>query len=195
MYTNTPSNFQNFNENSTNATRDAWCQFLGQWPWEWFCTLTFRDIVHPEAADKSFRYFTSKLNRQLYGPRWYKKAYGGIPWVRALEYQRRGVIHFHALFADVAGVRRLTFMDTWNEIAGFARIEAILNKWAVRRYVTKYCLKEGEIELGGALSKSSRALLNQIPSVIPAQPALAFDTDPDAGGEYATSTQCVSTAL
>jgi len=195
VYTSSSSNFQNFNENSTREIRDAWCGFLGQWDWQWFCTLTFRDVVHPESADKSFRYFTSKLNRQLYGPRWFKKAHGGIPWVRALEYQRRGVIHFHAMFADVEGVRRLSWMDEWDEIAGYARIEAIKDKWRVRRYVTKYVLKDGEIELGGALSKSARALLNQIPSRIPAQPALPLTTNSDAGGEYATLTQCVSTAL
>jgi len=195
VYTNPSLDFHTFNKNSTREIRDAWCQFLGQWQWEWFATLTFRDIVHPEAADKSFRYFTSKLNRQLYGPRWFKKAHGGIPWVRALEYQRRGVIHFHALFADVEGVRRLSWMDEWNEIAGFARIEAINDKWAVRRYITKYVLKDGNIELGGALSKSARALLNQIPSRIPAQPALPFKTNIDAGGEYATLTECVSTVL
>jgi len=186
VYQNSPSDFHNFSKISNKAIRNAWCEFLGRWDWQWFCTLTFRDIVHPEAANKSFRYFTSKLNRQLYGPRWYKKAYGGIPWVRALEYQRRGVIHFHALFADVEGVRRLSWMDEWDRIGGYARIEAIKDKWAVRRYVTKYCLKEGEIELGGALSKPARLLLNQIPSRIPAQPALPLTTDSDAGGEYAT---------
>jgi len=187
VYTQTPSNFHTFGKNSTREIRDAWCGFLGQWDWQWFCTLTFRDIVHPESANKSFCYFTSKLNRQLYGPRWFKKAHGGIPWVRALEYQRRGVIHFHAMFADVEGVRRLSWMDEWNDIAGFARIEAIKDKWRVRRYVTKYCLKEGEIELGGALSKPARALLNQIPK-IPAQPTFKFNADTDVGGEYATIT-------
>jgi len=192
VYTNTSSNFHTFDKNPTREIRDAWCEFLGRWDWQWFCTLTFRDIVHPEAADKSFRYFTSKINRQLYGPRWFKKAHGGIPWVRALEYQRRGVIHFHALFADVEGVRRLSCMDMWNDIAGFGRIEAINDKWAVRRYVTKYCLKEGEIELGGALSKSARALLNQIPFRIPAQPTFKFDADTDAGGEYATITSATA---
>jgi len=186
VYTNLSLDFHTFNKNSTRDIRVAWCEFLSQWDWQWFCTLTFRDIVHPEAADKSFRYFTSKLNRQLYGPRWFRKAHGGIPWVRALEYQRRGVIHFHAMFADVEGVRRLSWMDEWDEIAGFARIEAIKNKWKVRRYLTKYVLKDGNIELGGALSKSARALLNQIPSVIPAQPTFKFNADTDAGGECAT---------
>jgi len=186
LYTNLPSNVHNFQQISNKDIRNAWCQFLGRWQWEWFCTLTFRDIVHPEAADKAFRYFVSQLNRQLYGPRWYRKAYGGLPWVKGLEYQRRGVIHFHCLFADVKNLRRLSCMDRWNHIAGYARIEPISDKWAVRRYITKYSLKEGETELGGALSGSARTLNNQIPFRIPAQPALPLTTNSDAGGEYAT---------
>jgi len=181
VYTNSPSSFQPFSKIPTIIICNAWYEFIGRWEWEWFVTLTFRDMTHPEAADKAFRYFVSKLNRRLYGPRWYKKAYGGIPWVRALEYQKRDVIHFHALFADVKNLRRLTCMDEWDKIAGFARIEAIRDKWAVRRYVTKYVLKDGEIELGGALSKPARMLLNQIPSKIPAQPSLKFNKGVVAG--------------
>jgi len=189
VYTNPPSKYHNSSENSTHDIRDAWCEFLGRWQWEWFCTLTFKFEIHPEAADKSFRYFVSKLNRQLYGPRWHKKAYGGIPWVRGLEYQQREVIHFHALFSNVKDLRRLSCMDLWDKIVvGWARIEAIKNKRAACRYITKYVVKEGNIELGGALSKSARALLNQIPSGIPAQPALPLTTDSDAGGGYATIT-------
>jgi len=178
-----PSSVHNSQQISNKDIRDAWCQFLGRWEWEWFLTLTFRDIVHPEAANKAFRYFVSQLNRQLYGPRWFKKAHGGLPWVRALEYQRRGVIHFHALFADVKNLRRLSCMDRWDHIAGYSRVEAIKDKWAVRRYVCKYVMKEGEIELGGALSGPARALNNQIPSGIPAQPALPLIANSDAGDE------------
>jgi len=47
--------------------RDAWIALLGRWEWEWFCTFTFRDLVHPEAADKRFRVLISQANRVLYG--------------------------------------------------------------------------------------------------------------------------------
>jgi hypothetical protein len=46
--------------------------FLQAWPWEWFCTLTFRECVHPEAADKQFRVFVMRLNRARYSRRWLK---------------------------------------------------------------------------------------------------------------------------
>ena len=75
------------------ALRDAWIAFLGRWEWEWFCTFTFRDLVHPEAADKRFRVFISQANRVLFGIRWSKHE-RGLRWVRALEYQKRDVIHY-----------------------------------------------------------------------------------------------------
>jgi hypothetical protein len=145
-------------KDATRALRDDWVVFLRRWTWQWFCTFTFRDMVHPESANKRFHLFVSKINRELYGQRWFKKG-KGVLWVRALEYQRRGVIHYHALFAGVHDLRRLTWMDTWNELAGFARIEAIRDTMAVRRYVSKYVVKGGELDLGGPLLTDQLVLL------------------------------------
>lgn len=138
------------------ALRDAWIALLGRWEWEWFCTFTFRDLVHPEAADKRFRVLVSQANRVLFGHHWHKHG-AGLRWVRALEYQKRDVIHYHALMAGVQDLRRLTWMDRWNELAGFARIEPIDSAAAVARYVSKYVVKGGEIDLGGPL----------VPAVLP----------------------------
>jgi hypothetical protein len=132
------------------ALRDAWIALLGRWEWEWFCTFTFRDMVHPEAADKRFRVLISQANRVLFGVRWHKHG-AGLRWVRALEYQKRDVIHYHALMAGVQDLRRLTWMDRWHELAGYARIEPIESTAAVSRYVSKYVVKGGEIDMGGPL--------------------------------------------
>jgi hypothetical protein len=140
------------NAGELEALQRAWVTFLRQWTWQWFVTLTFRDIVHPEGADKRFRLFVSLINQALFGRRWAAKGQG-IQRVRALELQRRGVIHFHALFAGVQDLRRLTWMDTWDELAGFARIEPIGSSTAVRWYVSKYVSKGGELDLGGPLVK------------------------------------------
>jgi hypothetical protein len=132
---------------------DAWADYLGRWEWDWFCTLTFRgDAVHPEAADKRFRVWASKINRELYGPRWWKHG-KGVWWVRAVEMQRRGVPHFHALLrgAGVDELRRLSWMDEWARLAGWARIEPPDDANAVRAYCAKYVAKGGEIDLGGPL--------------------------------------------
>jgi hypothetical protein len=142
------------------ALRDAWIALLGRWEWEWFATFTFREPVHPEAADKKFRVLISQANRVLYGHRWHKKG-EGIRWVRALEYQKCDVIHYHALMAGVQDLRRLTWMDKWYDMAGIARIEKIDAKDAVVRYVSKYVVKGGEIDLGGPLQPAELPLFAQ----------------------------------
>lgn len=130
--------------------RDAWADFLSPVPFQWFVTLTFETNVHPEAAIKRWRRFTNEINRSLYGRRWMKKDHGGIYWIVALERQKRGVVHFHALMGDIHDLneitRRLDWMDEWYAMAGIARIEPIRSSEAVLRYVTKYVIKDGDIE-------------------------------------------------
>ncbi|MGH8223309.1 MAG: rolling circle replication-associated protein [Woeseiaceae bacterium] len=132
----------------------AWCELLARYPLQWFCTLTFRSHVHGERAFKSFRRWVGELNVSLYGRRWCERDQG-VYWVLAWEWQKRGVIHFHALVGDVADLneraRRLTWMDRWNELAGIARIEAIESHEAVERYCSKYITKGGQIDLSSTL--------------------------------------------
>lgn len=134
------------------ALAEAWTTFLEQWSWSWFATLTFREETHPEAADKRFRVWISKLNRATHGIRWSKHG-RGCYWARALEYQRRGVIHFHALIGGerIADEQRIHWANEWNELAGFARIEVPRGAHGVVSYAAKYTSKGGEIDLGGRL--------------------------------------------
>lgn len=133
---------------------EAWVEFLGRWPWDWFGTLTFRgDAIHPESADKRFRVWVSKINRNLFGPRWSKHGQG-VRWVRALEFQRRDVLHFHVLLGaqGLSDLMRLSWMDEWDKLAGWARIEAPKSQRRVTGYCAKYVAKGGELDLGGPLS-------------------------------------------
>ena len=66
--------------------------------------------------------------------------------MRALEYQRRGVIHFHAVVAGVAGQPRARWERVWGDLAGYARIEPIRNLGAVLRYLGKYVRRGGELD-------------------------------------------------
>jgi len=127
---------------------EAWASYLGAWEWDWFCTFTFREDVHPEGADKRFRVLLSKLNRALFGPRWWSEGQS-VQYVRALEYQRRGVIHFHALMRCVGESDRFRVMEDWEELAGFSRIYPPRSGEAVRRYCAKYVSKGGELEIAG----------------------------------------------
>ncbi len=112
---------------------------------------------------KRWRLFTNEINRTLYGRRWMNRQNGGIHWITATERQKRGVVHLHALLGDERDLneiaRRLSWMDYWGQIAGFARIEAIRSDDAVVRYVTKYVTKDGEIDFSRNLGKSKQPQL------------------------------------
>ena len=128
--------------------RDGWAELISRYPWEWFVTLTFTDDIHPEAALKSMRVWLSKLNREVFGHRWYKNVPYGVYWVAAIEYQKRGVLHLHLLITGVGDTRRLSYMDIWAEMGnknGWARVEAVEANNAVSMYLSKYVTKDGEI--------------------------------------------------
>ena len=137
------------------ALVNGWVQFLSQWDWQWFATLTFRDYVFPgqENPDKRWRYFVAQMNKDAYGRRWHKKGkHGhGILWACASERQRRGVLHYHALFGQVGEMRRLTWMDLWDRLAGYAKITKVESQPSVNTYCAKYVTKGGLIDVGGPL--------------------------------------------
>lgn len=128
--------------------RAAWVGWIsGLETWEWYCHFTFREAVHPEQSNRRYLRFMREINRSLFGRRYGDKGLG-VPWVRGLEWQKRDVIHFHALFGGGVGVlRRLTYMDRWNHENGFARILPYDNKKGAIYYMVKYVLKGGEIDL------------------------------------------------
>ena len=133
-----------------------WATFLSHYPWQWFCTLTFAESPHPEAAFKTFRYFVNRLNRNLYGSRAQRNGHS-VHWCLALEYHKSGVIHFHALIGDNEDINgrlsRIRASEIWREIAGFPWIVPIDDELLmVTNYVSKYIAKGGEIELSGNLS-------------------------------------------
>lgn len=144
-----------------DAPRRAWADLLMRQPWHWFATLTFRvdhegprGGVHEERAKKSFRFWLSQLNRELFGPNWHKRkhAQGGCVWALGQELHKSGRIHFHALVAaphvDLNSVaRRLTWMDAWYLSSGIARIEPPASQADVAGYVSKYVVKGGQVDL------------------------------------------------
>ena len=146
-------------ESQPDLIREGWVDMLGRYQWDWFVTLTFRNCIHPEAAEKRFRCWLNVLNRKLYGRNWSKHGQG-VYWAKALEWQKRNVIHFHLLMSDVQNLnetlRRLDAMDKWRHFAGFARIEVPKQQDCVAGYCAKYVIKGGEIELSPTLRSYAR---------------------------------------
>lgn len=142
--------------------QESWSEFLAQWPWQWFCTFTFANPPHPEAANKTFNYFIKRVNREIYGCRAHKRGQS-VHWARAAEPHKSGVMHYHALLGDVQNLNTLCSRNwahsLWYEIAGINRIDPIDNELrAVTNYVCKYVVKGGEIDLSGNLSEFSEQL-------------------------------------
>lgn len=158
-----------------------WVEFLSRWSWEWFGTFTFKgEYIAPEAADKRWRVWVSQANRELYGPRWWKRG-RGIRWVRALEMQRRGVLHYHALLGGVQDLNPLGWMDRWENLdTGMARIGRVESTAAVTAYVSKYVVKGGELDLGGPLRQLVPVPLRPLLKLQPPDASPAGDqVDPD----------------
>lgn len=95
-------------------TRQSYADWLNQYAWSFFVTLTFKERnlryavhnsklatgTHPEEANKRFNQMMHKLNMQWFG-RWYRRKENvGIKWVLAQEFHKSGRVHFHALIGD-----------------------------------------------------------------------------------------------
>jgi len=135
--------------------RTAWAEWLAAEPWQWFGNFTFPVPVHPEAAHKSFRYWTNVLSVKAFGRQRARHPEGNLIWARGMERQKDqtrsahgGVIHFHAVLMNCRFLSRLESMYEWETISGgFARILPPENIGNVLEYVSKYITKGGEIDL------------------------------------------------
>jgi hypothetical protein len=153
------------------TVQQAYVRMLEPYNFTWFCTFTFKDEKHPEAADKAFRVWINTLNRELYGKRWKNRIPGGVLWVRALEWQKRDVVHYHALVVGVPTDRdesiRLAqrYQRVWlvDLECGFARLDIIDDRQtAVHKYVSKYTSKGGEIDFSHNFGRSTHDYLHRV---------------------------------
>jgi hypothetical protein len=131
-----------------------WTALLNRWRWHWFATFTFKDETHPEAAAKVFRHWVNLLDESNgYRQRSASTYSRRCTWARGLEWQKRGVIHFHAVLGNlpISNCTRASceaWAHLWLELGntGFAKIILVQDEGAMS-YVSKYCAKGGEIDL------------------------------------------------
>lgn len=150
---NSNTSLVNSNKSSVSLP-NQWSQFLSQYSWNWWTTLTFRESVHPEAAGKVFDLWVHQLNKEIFGNRYYKKKNLGVIWARGTEIQNRGAIHYHLLMGNIPDrVRRMDYVDLWFNMAGIGRIFDYIPSHGAESYMSKstYAWKRGEIDLGGPL--------------------------------------------
>ncbi len=151
--------FQEYLEKSDHPT-DAWDSRLGKFVtqeayrkwlsrlklWRLFLTLTFRNPIAPDPAYQIWRRLIRTLNQKSFGPRYTRIVHHSyFSYVLGLEYQRRDVVHFHALVDKPLNFDLIH--RWWNRAAGFAWIDQIEHYDKAIHYVTKYVIKGGELSI------------------------------------------------
>jgi hypothetical protein len=162
----------------------TWADALSRIDWQLFATLTFAHCPGPEESERAWRAWRNYIRDRLIdvGP---FDAVGPGPFVRrrvrapraarrfplytarAVEWQQRGSIHFHALLAAAEPFRltleslyRVGLALTWKEQAGGgADLQLIRSRALVSAYLAKYVAKAGNLEV-----IAPRAFLAQAPT-------------------------------
>lgn len=136
-------------------------------PFSWYAHLTFTTDVHPEEANKCFHRWVRKLNEKVICRRYREKKIPGIAWVRALEYQKRDVIHFHCLLEhpEMDKVRYKRAYELWYQsgvrTGKINRIGKYNEELGACGYLSKYISKNGEIDFSQSMTWQRRRLYEQ----------------------------------
>lgn len=115
----------------------------------WFVTQDFKQDESPEQADKDYRAWAIRLTQSIRD-----KGGSRLSWLRAEEWQIRGVIHYHSVVQGI-GLdlqKRKSWEDRWESLTlntGFCRIYDADLKAAP--YLAKYSTKRkgGKLHWGG----------------------------------------------
>lgn len=143
--------------------RQAWLEHVSSYDWELFVSLTFRDEIEPWKARKRLDKWVGSVNAHLYGWRYRRKG-RGVSYALGIEYQKRGIIHFHLLMSGLGltGIPFKYLHSLWQSngqrnletgkivdrlVNGYAWIEPVNRLKGVSHYLTKYISKGGEIDL------------------------------------------------
>ena len=151
--------------------REQWARFF-QWAMTrkgietWFATLTFRNFIRTAIAEARCDLWLARLTEALIDC-----GGGQLRWIRATEWQRRDVIHFHLLLManGLHSLSRKRYEVRWEGVlgaysrglhrrvvlrqgigGGFCRIYNA--EWSAAPYLAKELNKtrNGELKLGGS---------------------------------------------
>lgn len=142
---------------------EQWAGFLKRYEWDHYSHFTFRpntrvvglnrrgvSFIHPEAAGKALKRLVYGLNEKIFGKRFYKRPYEGIIVAAAMERQKSGNPHFHALMGNIpSDIRRMGIVDQWYKSQGIARVYEYKKDMGAEEYISKLCylFKDGKLEI------------------------------------------------
>ena len=112
--------------------------------WQWFVTLTFRDIVTTDQLDHCWRYLVQRLNADLFGNHYTRiTGHSYFAYAMGIEAQKRGALHAHVLIDRPINLTLLHAL--WGAMAGFAWVKPVTDQDGAISYLSKYVTKGGEI--------------------------------------------------
>jgi hypothetical protein len=140
-------------QKETAARQIAWSMRTGGVD-SWFITFTFKTYVSEARAWRMVNAWFSSLS-QCYRDKINAYRSNGPRWVVAQEWQKRNVIHFHAILSGVRldELSRKRWEHRWSGIGGgYARIYAGREKAApyLAKYVGKTDTRDSELRRGGS---------------------------------------------
>lgn len=110
-----------------------------------FFTLTSRDPVFEDTMCRRYGKIVLEVNREVFGNNFRRHGLG-LSHVYAIEPQRRGVPHIHAVW-DAEYVPYDLVHRVAKRISGWAWIEPVTSDCGVGHYVTKYAVKGGRVSV------------------------------------------------
>jgi len=117
--------------------KEAWSDFLDQWKWDGFVTVTFREPRLPHHADSTLNEVAKVIRRHTHR----RFFLGG-------ELHINRTLHVHGLLqlpARDPAAKRPQATDLWRELYdrfGRSQVSAVQSQEAVSSYVSKYCVKD-----------------------------------------------------
>lgn len=135
--------------------QDEWARWIAEQPWQWYVTLTFAsedphaftakaEVKHCEFAQRCYRRWIRSINEERFGKRFRRKGHG-VSHVQAIELQKRGVAHFHALLDGVEPLEYGIAHEKWPH--GMAWIKPYEADKGGASYLSKYVSKGGELDM------------------------------------------------
>lgn len=115
-----------------------WLSWLSGYPWDWFLTITFRDMIPMRRQESVLHAVGETLCHSHVVDRLFLIS----------EAHKSQTLHLHGLYASGAAdfVKPLQKSDVWRVLYdrfGRSKVENPRVATDVSRYVTKYCLKDG----------------------------------------------------
>lgn len=123
----------------TKNIEDSYANFISEWDWQWFATLTFRGLASKSRAERRFEEWINTLKCEVGHTR--------FRYVRVTERGETAGLHFHLLVGGLRNTSPNRWIRLWEKLGGDAQIEAFDEEKNGIRYILKTLSPDGDIDI------------------------------------------------